>query len=544
MFRTARQRKAVVAVALAIACLGAFGAAAQDASETEDRKLVVTCAPPSQEDGKRLLSCTLRTPGFAEFRNVIARIEGESTSLETRFEPFDPAGDGSTTAYLIQAMPKARRATLAQMADAVASIADPREGRRRFKAYTFADGLTPVADSGISRDEFVRQLVALAPADAAGPVHLHKSAKAAVKALADETGARKSLVLLADGISDDGDATADEVLRAAREAGVVIHVLGYYDDARQRTKFEALSRLAEETGGYSAEVKRGAGTKNDFTKEIVKPSFLTDVVENGGAVTAELTGAAGTRNIAFTAELADGTTLTGKTAVEIPAAATATTATVPQPQPVEATTSAPTPEPEPAGSDGGFGAWIVVIALGALAGLGVLAYNVYGRDLLQFFRWWFESETRNARGATTKIAAAGPPPAALPAPPAEEPKTVRLGQPSRKRAPERKQQPVVYGWLEMLDGVDAARHPLRTTNVRVGRHRDNDICLLNDSISRRHALLHYDPVTRRFTITDLGAGNGVIVNASRTKSRELKDGDTVELGEVRLRFHAEPEYGA
>ncbi len=91
-------------------------------------------------------------------------------------------------------------------------------------------------------------------------------------------------------------------------------------------------------------------------------------------------------------------------------------------------------------------------------------------------------------------------------------------------------QPVVYGWLEMLDG-NASRHPLRTTNVRVGRHRDNDICLQNDSISRRHAVLHYNADTRRFVITDLGGGNGVVVNKMKYKSRELSDGDLLELGE-------------
>lgn len=536
MFRPARQRKAVVAVALAIAALGASAAAAQDQAQNRDAKLVTACAPPSQAEGKRTAVCKLRATGFAEFRDVIARIAGESTNLEARFEPFDPERDGSTTAYLIQMMPNARRATLAQMADAVASIADPREGRRRFTAYTFADGLTPIAGSGVSRDAFVRQLVAIAPA--AGTIHLYKSVLAAVKALADETGARKSLVLLADGTSDDDDATAEDVLAAARKAGVAIHVLGYYDDARQRSKFEALSRLAEETGGYAAEVKRGSGAKNDFTREIVTTSFLTDVVENGGTVTVELTGPAGKHDIAFTVELANEASLTGEAAVSVPAASAP-----PPPPPAEAPKPVAAAKPEPAEPGGGSGGWVLVIALSALAGLGALAYNVYGRDLFQFFRWWLESEPRADAGGSRAIAAPDAPPAALPPPPVEEPKTVRVGKPARsRRAPEARKDPVVYGWLETLEGDDAARHPLRTTNVRVGRHRDNDICLLNDSISRRHALLHYDPVTRRFTITDLGAGNGVIVNEKRTKSRELRDGDTVELGEVRLRFHAEPEY--
>ena len=98
----------------------------------------------------------------------------------------------------------------------------------------------------------------------------------------------------------------------------------------------------------------------------------------------------------------------------------------------------------------------------------------------------------------------------------------------------------VYGWLDMLDG-NSSLYPLQTTNVRIGRHRDNDICLLNDSISRRHALLHFNADNRRFVITDLGGGNGVIVNKVRQQSHDLNDGDLVELGEVRLRFRANAE---
>jgi len=101
------------------------------------------------------------------------------------------------------------------------------------------------------------------------------------------------------------------------------------------------------------------------------------------------------------------------------------------------------------------------------------------------------------------------------------------------------EQPV-YGWLDMLDG-NASRYPLQTTNVRIGRHRDNDICLLNDSISRRHAVLHFDAEKRTFVITDLGGGNGVIVNKVKQQSHDLNDGDLVELGEVRLRFRANAE---
>lgn len=542
MWRPARQRKAVVAVGFAImALLGAVGAHASEV------RLLAECGPPSQANGTRTLACGLRATGPAEFQAVTARIEGEAADLEMRFEPFDAERDGSTTAYLVQTLPAARRATLGQMADAVATIADRREGQRRFTAYTFAEGLTAVSNSGVSRDAFVRQLIAIRPAS--GSTHLYASARAAVEALAKETGARKSLVILADGTSDDTDVTHDEVVEAARDAGVTIHVLGYYDDARQRSKFEALSRLAEETGGYAAEVKRGAGAKNDFTKEIVTSRFLTDIVENGGMVTAALSGPAGTRKVAFTATLLDDKSLSTEAEVTIPAAAapSPTPAHVELAEPVATPAPAPDPEPETVESEGR--SWLLVLALGALGALGIAGYMVLGKDLFQFVRWWIEAEPRaventgsdTAARAPTRQTPALPAPTPTPTPTAAPTAAPRASTPSRQRHPGGERRAVVYGWLEALDG-DAARHPLRSTDVRVGRHRDNDICLTNDSISRRHAAVRYDAKTRRFTITDLGAGNGVIVNKTRCTSRELNDGDTVELGEVRLRFRAEPGF--
>ena len=538
MVRPAGPRKAVAAIALAIAALYTSGAAhTQDSVQASN--LLTTCASPVASEGKRTLMCTFRASGPAEIEDIRARLEGESADLTSRFEPFDAARQGSTTYYLIQMLPKARRATLAQMADAVATIADQREGLRRFTAYTFADELTPVASSGVSRDAFVRQLIAIEPASEPGGVLLHKAAEAAVKALAAESGARKSLVILADGTSAEGDATADAVVAAARDAGVIIHALGYYDDTSERSKFEGLAKLAAETGGYAVEVKRGSGAKNNLTKEIVTGRFLTDVIENGGTLTAELDGPAGEKAITFSATLADGTTRTAMAAVAVPPRPPPAPARR-DPPPTEAAQPTAAVRDEPESGGGGI---VLILALGAATLLGTIAYQLYGRELLHLAQRWLGLLMRARAGDAADTPAIAPPPAALP-PPDETPKTVRAGKSSRRAAQSAKKKPPVYGWLETLEGDEAARHPLLTTDVRVGRNRDNDICLQNTSISRRHALLHYDADTRRFTITDLGAGNGVIVNAKRTKSRELHDGDTVELGEVRLRFRAEPEYEA
>lgn len=485
MRRLARQRGASAAVALLLSVLAVHAAGA-----AETAKLVTRCGPVALSGAEASLSCDLRAVGFAVVNGVKARINGQDHDLDIKFEAFDPSEKGVTTAYLIQLLPNARRATLAQMGDAVATFADQRGGKRRFAAYTFASDVSLVADSGASKAEFVRQVIAIKPASAT--VHLYEAVLKAIEALAKETGDRKSLVILGDGASDDAGYEHEQVVKAAREAGVAIHVLGYYDDRSERSKFQKLARLAEDTGGYATEVKQGNG--KDLTKDVVSSRFVGEVLENGGTAEIALKGAPGLQTVAFTAGLSDGRTATAEAKVDIPA-----------PPPVSDTPAGDRGAPEPVGALDGSGSAILLGILGALIGAGIVGYVLYGR----------------------------------PAPPAEEhvaPSDEPVPEPVPVRAAE--SGPVIYGWLEMMDG-NAWRHPLQTTNVRVGRHRDNDICLENDSISRRHAVLSYNADTRRFVITDLGGGNGVVVNKTRCKSRELNDGDMVELGEVRLRFRAE-----
>lgn len=525
MRRLARQRKAVVAIGLLLSVFGSCGAGATEA------RLIATCQEPTTADAQSSFSCDVRATGFAVVEGVTASLKGATGELKSRFKAFDSFEQSTNTAYLIQMMPYARRATLTQMGDAVVTLTDPRQGKRRFSAYTYGTDLSLISDSGTSKAEFVRQMIALKPTST--KVELYKAATEAIEILAREGGDRKALVIMGDGTADGSGFTQDQVVKAAKDAGVVIHVLGYYDDRAGRSKFQGLSRLADETGGYAIEIKQGAN--RDDTKNIVSSRFVSELLENGGTVTADLPGFAGPQTLVLTASLSEGPALVAEQAVNVPA----------QPKPSFETTLTPEPDPEPMGALDllADNPAIAIAILAALGGLGAFGYKMYARaqqpeevlsapepldDPLADESDIEEETTEMEDGEHTGPVTADDAQADDTAPPSE---LLRDAD----------GLPAVYGWLEQVDG-DASRHPLRTTNVRVGRHRDNDICLRNDSISRRHAVLHFNPDTRRFVITDLGAGNGVIVNKTKYKSRELSDGDMVELGEVRLRFKAEAGY--
>jgi hypothetical protein len=97
----------------------------------------------------------------------------------------------------------------------------------------------------------------------------------------------------------------------------------------------------------------------------------------------------------------------------------------------------------------------------------------------------------------------------------------------------------VYGWLEPLD-AQARRLPVKAKSVRIGRHSSNDIVLDNATVHRQHAVLTINK-NNRFELRDLGGVNGSLVNGKRCSQMLLGDGDVIEFGEVRFRFHQSME---
>lgn len=72
---------------------------------------------------------------------------------------------------------------------------------------------------------------------------------------------------------------------------------------------------------------------------------------------------------------------------------------------------------------------------------------------------------------------------------------------------------------------------LNSPETRLGRHPDNDISVLVDSISRFHARIYREG--GHFFLKDLGSSNGSFLNGQRlVDAVKLADGDTVTLGRV------------
>jgi pSer/pThr/pTyr-binding forkhead associated (FHA) protein len=94
-----------------------------------------------------------------------------------------------------------------------------------------------------------------------------------------------------------------------------------------------------------------------------------------------------------------------------------------------------------------------------------------------------------------------------------------------------------YGKLVVLSSNFAGKEfELSRPQMIIGRTDENDIVINHRSISRNHAKLVREPDTGRYTISDLQSSNGVRVNGQDYGKVELRRGDVIDLGHVRLRF--------
>jgi hypothetical protein len=75
--------------------------------------------------------------------------------------------------------------------------------------------------------------------------------------------------------------------------------------------------------------------------------------------------------------------------------------------------------------------------------------------------------------------------------------------------------------------------------ITIGREADNIICIEDSNLSKYHAVLVKSGPT--YKLFDVHSTNGTFVNGQRVTYAELKDGDSVRIGPIRLRYEMEPK---
>jgi pSer/pThr/pTyr-binding forkhead associated (FHA) protein len=93
----------------------------------------------------------------------------------------------------------------------------------------------------------------------------------------------------------------------------------------------------------------------------------------------------------------------------------------------------------------------------------------------------------------------------------------------------------------LADGRSHSIEPGRAAVV--GRGKQCEIVIDNDTVSTTHARLQYDAQSRRVSVSDLGSSNGTFLNGTRITNAQAQVGDVVRFGmaEFRLASGAAPQ---
>ena len=79
-------------------------------------------------------------------------------------------------------------------------------------------------------------------------------------------------------------------------------------------------------------------------------------------------------------------------------------------------------------------------------------------------------------------------------------------------------------------------YKLAAEETLIGRNPTTDVTLLDENISREHALIVFDPEDDSYVIEDLQSTNGTKVNGKGVRSHALQSGDEVQIGNTRFQF--------
>jgi pSer/pThr/pTyr-binding forkhead associated (FHA) protein len=85
-------------------------------------------------------------------------------------------------------------------------------------------------------------------------------------------------------------------------------------------------------------------------------------------------------------------------------------------------------------------------------------------------------------------------------------------------------------------GFEGMTYALEAEETLIGRNPNTDITLLDEGISREHALVLYDAELDRYSVEDLQSTNGTKVNGKRVRSAELQPGDMLQVGNTLFEF--------
>ncbi len=326
---------------------------------------------------------------------------------------------------------------------------------------------------------------------------LYRNVIQALQYLDEQDASRKVLVLLSDGQAEDLAYFHSDVVNLARKTGIVINSIGYPRSVSLSVALQTLRRLSEETGGTFKEVDQSLELENTYIRKALNNIFT------GGQFIVSLEDLSNTSNKKAAIKLLIDKNDSLLIPIKLPLAKTtiepiknndqsetATNVEIPTEDIAPVTIITKQVEAKPINLWLWYGvpaAFIIIIIL----------------ILITLFLVW-------QRPANKK-----------------------------SKAPVYEYKP--YAYLIDNDKKDI-RYPVMRTICRIGRGKDNELILDDNSVSRRHAEVHRDSAGE-FELIDMNSMNGVYVNGEKIGRATIKEGDVIEIGDILLSFSLDaPEH--
>lgn len=476
---------------------------------------VVSKCTVTEEKKDPSANCDIRllTPVQVKKATILA---GDTPLAGSTFNSFEDGDGKAAWFFLIDRSNPARSATVKRSIALVKSLYTKANARNIMAVGTFAEDLRVIISPGDPYADFDSRF-ANVKADGAATAFYFTGIKA-IDILKKVPAERRALVLISDGKAEDTAYSHEDVVKHAKEAGVLIYGIGIAEKRSETVSLQKVERLASETDGPFVSSVGNQEFPPDFIANFTR--YLT----NGGQVTAPLGTLSGEMTIAPRLTLVDGTTIEGEKT-------SAFVAPEPAPEPAPPQAAPPPPEPSPViakiyaafepvlpgsgdwAADNETFAWILLLGIPLLIA-GILAVSML----------------RKAKQAANLDAAAV----------GDGADNLETSYTQPMRADDNPSPSphsgISFGFFESMDGSDL-RFEIKERNITIGRHSENDFQLEDDSVHRHHAVFHILP-GQSPVITDLDTVNGVVVNGQRVAKAELLSGDVISLGETSFRFVA------
>lgn len=460
--------------------------------------------------------CDVRTDQAKQVRDISATVNAKPVTPKAKYEPFSPSSQISAWYFLIQQTANPR-----DSARAIERIVKD-EGRRNYGVAVFADKL----DERIAIGTLPSQIGKLKDSEALKPkppsdvrTNLFFAANEAINKLAKYPADRRALVLFADGRSSSSE-YRQQLIETAKEKNVLLFNV-FMSKTKPRDKDTdplVLENLARETKGVYKEAIECTDKERCTTVELpddLSKEFL-QYLDRGGKLSMASSLVPTNSDLSLNVDFTDGTSAKVDRVAVLGKS------------------------PNPAVPDDSFFRsaidWLVANsvmagAIGAL-GLGTIVLGALMMRRPQPQTAWGDPVYGGGGAGATELDMSTGRHAGSGSTQATVATDTVILTPSIDRSP----PPHVYAWLQFLD-ADARRVPIGSTNVRIGRSKDNDIILQNKTVHRQHAVIKRSP-DGVFSIHHLGGENVVVVNGRPGGQADLNNNDMIELGEVRMRFFA------